>query len=144
MKKINIILVLFLSTLIFTACNKTCDKQKKHKKEHAHTENTELNENVEPNTESLIAVEGMVCAKGCVGLIQDELNSINGVKSAKVNYEQEEAVIDYDSTLVTQKELIDKINTIADHKYKATLIKTIALDNENESVKDEMNQTEDA
>ena len=90
-----------------------------------------VNENVVADTESELAIEGMVCSMGCVAAIQDELKSTNGVAFAAVDYENSKAIIKYDSKLVSEDELIAAIQNIGDHQYSASKVVN-SVDTEND------------
>jgi copper chaperone CopZ len=47
-------------------------------------------------------IEGMTCAVGCAAKIEKSLNNMDGVKSAKVDFETKTAVVEYD---------VDQVNT---------------------------------
>jgi copper chaperone len=47
-------------------------------------------------TETTLKIEGMSC-NHCVARVQNALTSVEGVESAKVNLEEKQAVVKYDS-----------------------------------------------
>ncbi|MCB9256130.1 MAG: heavy-metal-associated domain-containing protein [Chitinophagales bacterium] len=108
MKYLSVVLLAF-SFLV--ACNNSCEKPS--------GEEQVVNADVVADSESKLALEGMVCSMGCVSAIQNELRSTNGVAFAEVNYEESFATIKYDSKLVSEAELIAAIEGIGDHSYKA-------------------------
>lgn len=63
-------------------------------------------------------IEGMVCAMGCAKTIQDELIGINGVAACNVSFEEGKAHIEFDKTQLTEKDIIAKIESLADGQYK--------------------------
>lgn len=66
------------------------------------------------------AVSGMVCAMGCAKTIQDEIAEMGGVAICEVNFEDEKAHIEFDKTQLSEKEIIAKIESIAEGQYKVT------------------------
>ncbi len=66
------------------------------------------------------AIEGMVCAMGCAKTIEDEIAGMTGVASSSVNFETTKAHFEYDKTQLTEKEIITKIEGIADGQYKVS------------------------
>lgn len=82
-------------------------------------EEVSINENVVADSETKLALDGMVCAMGCVSAIQNQLKSTPGVAFATVNYEEGFAIIKYDSKLVNEDGLIAAIGSIGDHSYSA-------------------------
>ena len=77
---------------------------------------------VEINMENLTVVdygiEGMVCAMGCAATIQEEVISIPGVAVSEVDYEATKAHFEFDAAIVTEDEIIAKIESVADGQYK--------------------------
>ena len=65
---------------------------------------------------SELNVEGMSCNM-CVGHVTKALESVEGVKSAKVSLEEKKATIEYDDTVATISSLIAAVD---DEGYTAT------------------------
>ncbi len=80
--------------------------------------------NVEVSTENLIvadyAIEGMVCAMGCAATIEKDVAGMDGIALADVDYEAGKAHFEFDKEVVSEKEIIAKIESIADGQYKVT------------------------
>lgn len=55
-----------------------------------------------------LTIKGMNCAS-CVNHIETDLNKLQGVKSAVVNFAMEQASVDYDENLLTEKDIIDTV-----------------------------------
>lgn len=106
MKRFLAIIVLFSSLVSLNGCSE-------HKEE--------IKDPV-ANTESTIAIEGMMCEKGCKSTIQSHLREMNGVINADVDYEGKKAMVSYDNRIISSNEMVDMINTLADGIYKANLI----------------------
>lgn len=64
------------------------------------------------------AIEGMVCAMGCAATIEKDVSSIAGVVKSEVSYETGKAHFQFDETVTSEKEIIAKIEAIADGQYK--------------------------
>ncbi len=62
-------------------------------------------------------VEGMVCAD-CVAKVKGALMKVEGVKSAKVSLEKNEAVVEYDAVKTNPKALAEAVKKAG---YKATV-----------------------
>ncbi len=77
---------------------------------------------VEVSTENLTvadyAVEGMVCAMGCAATIEKDVADLTGVVNANVDYEAGKAHFEFDKAVISEKEIIAKIESIADGQYK--------------------------
>lgn len=63
-----------------------------------------------------LAIEGMTCAIGCAKTIEKNLSQIKGVQKAIVDFDTKTAVVDYDATLVSPKNLTEKVVASADGK----------------------------
>lgn len=94
--------------------------------EEVSTEHTTTNLTA-PKTEILsenlasaeFKIEGMTCQMGCANTIKTKLESLNGVANANVSFDDANAIVSYDKTLVTEQDLKNTVNNIADGKlYK--------------------------
>lgn len=107
MKNLN---YLFLSTVLFvSACNSSTEET---------AEKTEIKE--ENVVVADFAIEGMVCAMGCAKTIEEEIGALSGVAVSTVDFETGKAHFEYDKTQLTEKELIAKIENLADGQYKVS------------------------
>lgn len=86
------------------------------------------------NTETTLAIEGMMCEKGCKSTIQSHLREMDGVISADVDYEAKKAVISHDNRVVTSTDMIDMINTLADSIYTAKLVEEKKIEHSAEHI----------
>ena len=77
---------------------------------------------IEVSTENLAvvdyAVEGMVCAMGCAATIEKEIVGMAGVVVSDVDYEAGKAHFEFDESVISEKEIVAKIESIADGQYK--------------------------
>ncbi len=64
-------------------------------------------------------ITGMTCS-GCAASIQTELEKTEGVRRAEVSYERGEAIVDYDSKVITPEKIRDVINQTG---YKAEIVR---------------------
>jgi Cu+-exporting ATPase len=69
-----------------------------------------------------LSIEGMTCAHGCGGKIQQELQKLNGVKSTELDFIDGRPVnvvsVIFDEKNIDEKKMMGCVNTIADGKYK--------------------------
>lgn len=65
-------------------------------------------------------IDGMVCAMGCAKTIEEEIGSIEGVTASFVDFESGKAHFEFDKTIVSENNLISKIESIADGQYKVS------------------------
>jgi copper chaperone CopZ len=63
------------------------------------------------------AIEGMVCAMGCAGTIEKDVAALTGVLASKVDYEAGKGHFEFDKAVITEKEIIAKIESIANGQY---------------------------
>ncbi len=74
--------------------------------------------------EASFKIEGMTCAIGCAKTIEEELNGLDGVKTAKVNFETKLASISFDKTLLTPEIITKVVQATGDGKtYKVSDMK---------------------
>ena len=110
------IMTLMIVSLLFVGC-----KEK--------TNETVLNstsENSTPKVKKEIAaanlqtasftIKGMSCAIGCAKTIELELNGLEGVQTAAVDFEKELATVSFDKTALTPAELTKVVEATADGK----------------------------
>jgi copper chaperone CopZ len=69
-----------------------------------------------------IAIEGMACEMMCGNKIAGTLNGLEGVKSTDIEFKGEgeinSAIVDYDHTLISEQEMIEAVNGLANGAYK--------------------------
>ncbi len=70
---------------------------------------TQINESVDSTSTVTLKIEGMDCA-ACASGVEGSLAAIEGVRKARVDYEQGKATVDYDSRIVLPTDFIDRIN----------------------------------
>lgn len=118
MRLLTIILAVFFG---FSSCSESSSTQ---------TENeasTQLDDVVVvADSKTKLAVDGMMCEMGCVSAIQKELRSTPGVASATVNFEGNYAMVEFDSKLVDENQLIAAIEGIGDHAYSAKIFEEVS------------------
>ena len=69
---------------------------------------------VQADAMSLLTIEGMVCAIGCAKVIEDNLNQVQGVLKASVDFDAKIATIRFDSQLVQPDTFLQTIEDISD------------------------------
>lgn len=118
MKKI--ILSFLCGAFVLTACN----SESKDSASHFTVEK----KIVEGSGKALakIGVEGMACGVSCVKKIESTLNKLEGVKTASVDFNQDEvtdfANIEYDEEIITEKEMIAAIENLGNGQYKVNSV----------------------
>jgi len=104
-----------LAGLLFTSCKDTKDAAK-----------VETTETATPKVKKEIAaanlqtasfkIEGMTCAIGCAKTIQEELSALDGVQTAKVDFEQKLATVSFDKTVQSPESLTKTVEATGDGK----------------------------
>ena len=69
-------------------------------------------------------IEGMTCAMGCAKTIEKKMAKMDGVKSAKVDFERELAMVEYDEAMVTPNKLEEAVSK-AGETYKVKDMQTV-------------------
>mgnify|MGYP001403900313 FL=1 len=69
-------------------------------------------------------IEGMTCAIGCAKTIEKKLAKMDGVKSAKVDFEKKLAQVEYDESIVNTSSLENTV-TKASNSYSVNDMKTV-------------------
>lgn len=80
--------------------------------------------------ELVMEIDGMSCSHSCSPFIQKKLTAIEGVVSAAVSFETKLATVVIDNGIVTQEEVVEKVQTIAGGQYKVTSCKVNTLEKE--------------
>ncbi len=69
-------------------------------------------------------IEGMTCAIGCARTIEKKLAKMEGVKSAKVDYDKKLAMVEYDNAKVTTTSLEETVTKVGE-TYTVKEMKTV-------------------
>lgn len=89
--------------------------------------NTNAAKKLDPNAtyaKAEFGIDGMTCAMGCAKTIEKKIAKMDGVKSAKVDFEKELAMVEYDEAMVTPKTLEEAVAKAGD-TYKVKDMKTV-------------------
>lgn len=69
-------------------------------------------------------IKGMTCAIGCAKTIQEELNGMDGVQTATVDFDKQLATVSFDKTILNPEKLTKVVEATADGKtYKVSNMK---------------------
>ena len=124
MNFIKSISALLLASLLFVGC----------KEKSTETVSDSATETQAPKVKKEIAaanlqtasftIKGMTCAIGCAKTIEEELNGLDGVQKATVDFDKELATVSFDKTVLTPEELTKVVEATADGKtYKVSNMK---------------------
>jgi mercuric ion binding protein len=120
------IVIIALSSLLFASCK---DNKAESKTETASTETATPKVKKEIAAANLqtasFTVEGMTCAIGCAKTIQEELTDLDGVQTAKVDFDKKLATVTFDKTAQTPESLTKVVQATGDGKtYKVSNMKS--------------------
>lgn len=101
----------------------SCKKEEKGATTATTTENTQ---NIAAKMETAsFNIEGMTCAMGCAATIENKLARLDGVSSAKVDFETKTATVEFDANKQTAETLTQTVEGVADGKtYKVANLKS--------------------
>jgi periplasmic mercuric ion binding protein len=121
MKFLKSLLGFVLSATLFISCKDTASKPLETKSET--TVAKKIVAAVKPETVTF-KISGMTCAMGCAKTIEEKLAKMDGVQSAKVDFEKEEAIVNFDLDKLTSNDLTKAVESCADGStYKVKEIK---------------------
>ncbi len=81
-----------------------------------------VSQEVVENAKMSMNIEGMTCAMGCALAIEVELNNIEGVEAAKVDFEAANATLTYNESLTSESSIVDFVNNYRNGSFKASLV----------------------
>ncbi|WP_248724836.1 heavy-metal-associated domain-containing protein [Seonamhaeicola sp. ML3] len=122
MKPFKCILAVALITL-FTV---SCKNEAKPEVKTVETASDSASE-IDPNAnyaKAEFTIEGMTCEMGCAKTIEKKIAKMEGVKSAKVDFGEKLAMVEYNDAKVTPASLEETVTGVADI-YKVTDMKTV-------------------
>ena len=120
--KKHILGIAMVITLLFS-CKKETNPQVKTV--DSNIVKTEKILNINANfIKSEFTIDGMTCEIGCAKLIEKNINKMNGVKLAKVDFNNKLAMVEYDETMVNHHLLADVVTKTA-NVYKVSEMKIV-------------------
>ena len=121
MKFSKSIVALAIATIFFVSCKKN---------------ETQTSESVETSAKKEIAaavkpemasftIDGMTCPEGCAKTIEKKLSEMDGVQSAKVDFDKKQATVYFDLDKLQSEDLVKAVETTGDGQtYKVSNVKT--------------------
>lgn len=67
-------------------------------------------------------IEGMSCQAGCASYIVEELEKLDGVVSADIDFETKLANVAYDNSLISEYSIVSSINGLKDSTYSVSSV----------------------
>ena len=125
MKAIKNIVMVCLMALFVVNCKN--DVKPEVKTVETAAETTEKASTTDPNAtyaKAEFKIDGMTCAMGCAATIEKKMAKMDGVKSAKVDFDKKLAMVEYDIAKVTPTNLVETVAKVGD-AYKVVDMKTV-------------------
>ena len=115
MKTLKTISIVAIMALIFASCKN--EIQPEVKTVDVEVSKKDVAQNLDPNATYAkveFGIDGMTCAVGCAKTIEKKMAKMDGVKSAKVDFDKRLAMVEYDEAKVTPKTLEEAVTKVAD------------------------------
>ena len=125
MKTFKNICIVVIMVFAFASCKN--DKQPEVKTVDVEVTKKDVSKTLDPNATYAkveFGIEGMTCAMGCAKTIEKKMAKMEGVKSAKVDFDKRLAMVEYDEAKVTPKSLEETVTGVAD-VYKVKDMKVV-------------------
>ncbi|WP_274474089.1 heavy-metal-associated domain-containing protein [Mangrovimonas aestuarii] len=126
MKKIKTLFALLAIIAISISCKN--NNQPEIKTVEVETTSKAVSENtLDPNAtyaKAEFTIDGMTCAVGCAMSIEKKLSKMDGVKSAKVDFDKKLAMVEFDEAKVNPTSLTETVKKVGD-LYVVKDIKTV-------------------
>ncbi len=129
MKNMNLIFKVSLAIMLFTtACGtNTNDAETQVNSDIKITYVDDASADGAEKYVASLAIEGMSCEMMCGSKIASTLKDLDGVKQADIDFtemgERSFAMVEFDSKVVSEKEMIAAVNAIADGIYQVKEVK---------------------
>lgn len=117
MKTLKGISLLFMAAAFMVSCKQTSNEQKET------TEKVATSEVAGTIQKATFQVEGMSCAIGCAKVIEGKLAKMDGMKSAKVDFDSKTATVEFDDAKQNTDAIKKMVEEIANGAYKVENIK---------------------
>ncbi|WP_111683354.1 heavy-metal-associated domain-containing protein [Winogradskyella tangerina] len=125
MKTLKNICIVAIMALVFASCKN--DKQPEVKTVDVEIAKNDVSETLDPNATYAkveFGIDGMTCAMGCAKTIEKKMAKMDGVKSAKVDFDKRLAMVEYDEAKVTPQSLEEAVAKVGD-VYKVKDMKVV-------------------
>lgn len=110
LKKFSVLLIL---AVVFTACKKETPEIKTV--EVATSEVTQISSDEDiAYAKATFNIEGMTCAMGCAKTIEKRLAKMEGVKSAKVDFDEEMAMVEFDENKLNTNNIEQAVSKVSE------------------------------
>ncbi len=123
MKTLKLTLGIALFSVIMWSCKNETEPQVKTVDVEETTAKNEIADDA-VLAKAAFNIEGMTCAIGCAKTIEKKLAKMEGVKSAKVDFDKKLAMVEYDEAQVTTTSLENTVTNASD-TYSVNGMKTV-------------------
>ncbi len=116
MNTIKNLCIVAVIALVFTSC-KNESQQPEVKTVDVEVTKKDVAQTLDPNATYAkveFSIDGMTCAMGCAKTIEKKMAKMEGVKSAKVDFDKRLAMVEYDEAKVTPESLEETVTKVAD------------------------------
>jgi len=83
-------------------------------------QSTDVDQQAVKSSSLSMNIEGMTCAMGCARALEVELNNLDGVEKAKVNFEDSNATLAYNASLTSETAIVAFVNSYRKGAFTAT------------------------
>ncbi len=125
MKTLKTISIIAIMALVFTSCKN--ETQPEVKTVDVEVSKKDVAQTLDPNATYAkveFGIDGMTCAMGCAKTIEKKMAKMEGVKSAKVDFDKRLAMVEYDEAKVSPKSLEEAVAKVGD-VYKVKDMKVV-------------------
>lgn len=101
--------------IVFSSCKN--ESQPEVKTVDVEVGDKDVAQHLDPNATYAkveFGIDGMTCAMGCAKTIEKKMAKMDGVKSAKVDFDKRLAMVEYDEAKVTPQSLEEAVGNVSD------------------------------
>ena len=114
---------LAIASTLFLSCKDTASKPLPDNLKSSATETAKNSTVAQKPLTANLKIEGMTCAMGCAKTIENKLSKMDGVQKAMVDFDKKEAIVNFDSAILSSKEIANAVQATADGKtYKVVAV----------------------
>lgn len=127
MRTLKNIIAILLVAVVFNACKNDATPEVITVDNEAIETTNEAVAELDPNAtyaKAEFTIEGMTCAMGCAKTIEKKMAKLEGVKSAKVDFDKKLAMVEYDEAKVNTETLEEVVKKSGD-MYSVKDMKTV-------------------
>lgn len=116
MNFIKSIATVLLASLLFVGCKEKSTEAVSNSETEVETPKVKKEIAATNLQTASFNIKGMTCAIGCAKTIEEELNGLDGVQIAKVDFDKELATVSFDKTVLNPEKLTKVVEATADGK----------------------------